>query len=145
MDCPFCDEKVIKKQLIYETDLEFVLHNIKPAAHGHCLVIPKMHVTHLGELDGCQIESLFTTVSYAADVLKVKLFPFGFNYGFNEGEYAGQMIKHFHVHIIPRHYKDNIPEYHLFHRDPRTYENLKDSDLAPSVQQFRRFFGTPAY
>lgn len=140
MECPFCDKKIIEKQKVYETDSEYVLHNIRPANKGQCIVVPKKHVENIRELPESDTESLLKTVRTVSKILKGYLNPEGFNYGFNEGEYSGQTVKHFHFHIIPRFKGDKLQEFHLFHRDPKTYQNLSDDELKPLVLELRKIF-----
>jgi len=140
MECPFCDEGVIERQRIYETHREYVLHNIRPAARGQCLVVPKKHVLTLHDLSERELASIMVTVGQAAAVLKEYLNPIGMNYGANEGEWAGQSVEHFHFHILPRFRDDCIQEYHLFHRDPQTKRNLSLDELEPRVKELRKLF-----
>lgn len=139
MSCPFCDENVIKNQTIIESEHCLVLQNIRPANFGQCLVVPKRHVLNIRELNQEELFDLLITVQKMSVILKEKLNPVGFNYGFNEGEYAGQSVMHCHFHIMPRFEgdKDKLPEYHLFHRDPETKNNLSDKELKEFVERFK--------
>ena len=40
--------------------------------------------------------------------LDAELRPDGYNVGFNAGAAAGQTVRHFHVHVIPR-YRGDVP------------------------------------
>ncbi len=140
MTCPFCDKKVIENQKIFETLTEFVIYNIRPANKGQCLVIPKRHVTNIRELSENELSSLFNTVKFVSEKLNSALKAKGFNYGFNEEKIAGQSIEHFHFHILPRYTNDKIPEFHLFHRDPKTKKNLEEKELKKFVEEFKSFF-----
>ena len=143
MECPFCSEEIIEKQKIYETDSEYIIYSIRPANKGQCLVIPKRHVQNIRELSESEAGSLMKTVRLVSITLKHHLKPDAFNYGFNEGAYSGQTVEHLHFHILPRFKGDNLPEFHLFHRDPRKKQNLTDDELKPFVEEFRKIFNRP--
>lgn len=140
MECPFCDEEVIKRQLVYENESLYLLHNLRPATRGQCLIVPKRHVTNIRELNRRELVGLMDTIQYVSARLIERLNPIGMNYGANEGEWAGQSVSHFHFHIMPRFGDDKVPEYHLFHRDPRTKRDLTERELEPLVLELRRFF-----
>ena len=142
MQCPFCDSNIITKQSLYENENVVVLHNIRPANKGQCVVFPKRHTTNIRELSKQEIIDLILAVQLVSSRYAEHLKPVGFNYGFNEGEYAGQTVQHFHFHIIPRldGDKTRLPEYHLFHRDPKTKHNLTDAEIEPFVEELRRLF-----
>jgi diadenosine tetraphosphate (Ap4A) HIT family hydrolase len=140
MTCPFCDKNTIKNNKVFETETEYVIYNIRPANRGQCLVVPKRHVTNVRDLTDKEAESLFRTVRLVSAKLQKHLKPDGFNYGFNEGEHSGQMVEHFHFHIMPRFSGDKLPEFHLFHRDPKTKRNLPDEEYKLAVEEFRKLF-----
>lgn len=118
-NCPFCNKEIISKQKVYETKNEYVLYNRrKTKCIGRCLVIPKKHVATLHDLSIDEAKSLFGTVWYVARKIRDHYKPLGVNYGFNEGDIAGQTVFHLHFHILPRYKEDGIPEFHLFHGDP---------------------------
>jgi len=139
-DCPFCSPK-IKEHIIYETQTEMVVYNLRPGKNkGKCCVVPKRHVASIRQLSEVETGSLFKTVRIVSQKLNDFLKPAGFNYGLNEGKIAGQTSKHLHFHIIPRYKNDGLPEFHVFHRDPKTKRNLSDEKLRPVIEEFRRLF-----
>lgn len=140
MDCPFCDPQIIKKQLLLKTTSEFVLYNIRKTTKGRCLVIPKRHVQTIRDLPKLELQSLIQTVQLVSKRLFSYLHPTGLNYGFNEGWNAGQEIEHFHFHILPRYDDDILPEFHIFHHDPKMRQNYSDKDFVKLVREFKNIF-----
>lgn len=138
-NCPFCNINHCHK--VYETKIEYVIYSIRPGKNkGRCCVIPKRHVSNVRQLTDEELISLFKTIKYISIKLNKYLKPEGFNYGWNEGEIAGQTIDHLHFHIIPRFLHDDLPEFHLFHRDPKMKKNLSDLELEPLIKEFRYLF-----
>lgn len=139
-NCPFCNPRIIEKQKIFETDSEYVFYNIRKGNKGRCLVVPKRHVENIRNLSKKEIDGLFKTVQNVSKIISDYLKPDGINYGFNEGKRAGQMVSHFHVHILPRFGADLMPEYHLFHEDPRNDIDLSSEELDKLVSEFKKIF-----
>lgn len=138
-DCPFCNPRIIKRQLMLETENEYVLYNIrKGKTRGRSFFVPKRHVSSLGELSVEEAGSLFETIWLVSNRLCEYLKPQGINYGFNEGEIAGQIVFHLHFHIMPRYEDDGMPEFHLFHGDPQTKSNFTEKELVPFVEEFKK-------
>ena len=50
--------------------------------------------------------------------LKMKLKPDGFNVGWNDGEVAGQVVPHLHIHIFPRYKGDGGGSVHSIVNNP---------------------------
>ncbi|MFA5986429.1 MAG: HIT family protein [Parcubacteria group bacterium] len=142
MQCPFCDPKTIEEQLLYENKNIFVIYNIRPANKGQCVVVPKRHVTNIRALTKDELIDIISAVQLVSQKYNDYLQPEGCNYGFNEGKYAGQTVEHFHFHIMPRVKgdKERLPEYHLFHRDPKTKRNLSHEELQPSIDEMKKLF-----
>lgn len=128
------------EQKLFETESEYVLYSIRKSTKGRCVVIPKRHAVSIRELTESETASLFNTVRIVSAKLNDYLKPAGFNYGFNEGEIAGQTIEHLHFHIIPRFEGDNLPEFHLFHGDPKIKKNLPEEDYKSLIEEFRQLF-----
>ena len=77
-----------------------------PATEGHALVLPKEHFADLFEIPEDWASEAMKTAKIAAELLKEKLGADGLNIVQNNGETAGQTVRHFHIHIIPRYKGD---------------------------------------
>jgi bis(5'-adenosyl)-triphosphatase len=99
-DCPFCDEN--GDIAIVESTDWLALYNRKPLTDGHCLVVPRQHVTALTSLSSSQVASYF---SFAADVSRIVVAAYDtdqFDWALQHGPDAGQTVEHLHLHVIPR-------------------------------------------
>lgn len=109
-DCVFCKiaRKEIKVPFIEENENFFAIRDANPRAEGHSLIIPKKHFTTLLDLpDSLGKDMLFITKKVASDLLEGKKGE-GFNLIMNNLEAAGQIVKHAHIHIIPRKGNDGL-------------------------------------
>ena len=102
--CIFCKiaNGEIPSATVYEDDDVKAILDLGPAAKGHTLIIPKEHyddVTDLDESLGAKVIPLAAKIGKA---MKKGLGCAGFNLVQNNGEAAGQTVKHFHLHVIPR-------------------------------------------
>ena len=116
-DCIFCQiiKKEIPARILYENDVVLAFLDIFPISEGHTIVIPKEHYTTLNEIPNEILGVIFSSVKEISDNLLKKLKFDGYNILQNNFEAAGQVVKHFHVHIIPRTKEDlrlviNSPE-----------------------------------
>ena len=87
---------------IYEDDLTFAFLDINPASRGHTLVICKEELPGLLDLSPELLAAVTRTTQIVTRALVETLQPDGFNLIQNNGKAAGQVVFHFHVHIIPR-------------------------------------------
>lgn len=113
-DCLFC--KIITGEIpsykIYEDDDVLAFLDITPVNPGHTLVIPKEHFANLLELPNdlaCKIVSVIKKITPA---ILAGVGAESFNLGLNNGSLAGQLVNHFHWHIMPRFNGDG---YELWH------------------------------
>lgn len=111
MDDVFC--KIVKGELpgyvVYETEDIMAIMDAYPHTPGHLLIIPKKHYTTILDLD----EEINNKIFNAAKMLMKKmekLYPHlkSIKVVVNYGE--EQVVKHFHMHLLPLYEKDNIPE-----------------------------------
>lgn len=102
MTCPFCE---IKSEQVIPGII--VVRDSYPLSEGHTLVIPSKHVESVFELSKIELSDIWTTVCNVRDLLDDIYKPDGFTIGVNDGQAAGQTIKHAHIHVIPRHFGDN--------------------------------------
>ena len=77
-----------------------------PVSEGHCLIIPRRHVSSIDDLNDVELKDLYTVLHQTKILLIETYTPDGFNIGINEGEAAGQTIPHLHIHLIPRYEGD---------------------------------------
>lgn len=110
MECNFCNivNGVTKAEIIYEEEKVIAFLDIKPIHFGHILVIPKKHYTdflQVSEEDQCAIMKAAHKVT---DALVRSLKPDGYNLFSNNGRAAGQSVFHFHLHITPRYFNDQV-------------------------------------
>lgn len=104
-NCLFC--KIISNEIsckkIFEDDHVIAFLDINPISLGHALVVPKKHFVNL--LD-CENETLKNVIVATKEVAKKLITNVpeikGFNYLSNQGEISGQVINHFHIHVIPK-------------------------------------------
>lgn len=141
MYCAFCDKKIIKLQLYFETKNEYVLYNNIPILPGHSLVVPKRHASSIQELNSDEIKSLFETVKLVAQKLKKIYEAEGMNFAFNEGSCAGQRVSHLHIHILPRKPNDMTPDpRNLYYRTEKQRKRLTQEEIRKMVASLKNKF-----
>jgi histidine triad (HIT) family protein len=123
-DCIFCKigNKEIPSRIIYENDQILGFLDIFPISEGHTIVIPKNHYLHLEDIPNYELGELFKIVKKLAVIIHKSLKIDGYNILQNNFSAAGQVIQHFHVHIIPR--KDNDKKFHI--KIPKTQASEKE-------------------
>lgn len=106
--CIFC--QIISGELpsykVYEDDKTLAFLDIGPVNPGHTLVIPKTHYQDLDDIPEAELANLIMVVKKVGKLLKDKLGAAGHNVTENNGTVAGQIVPHFHFHVIPRHAGD---------------------------------------
>lgn len=109
MDCIFCKiaKKEIPAKVVYEDDGAFAFLDINPLTAGHTMVIPKKHYEKLTDFAADDLKLFFAVVQKAIAMIEKGIHPHGFTLGINQGKAAGQVVEHFHFHIIPRFEGDN--------------------------------------
>ncbi len=124
--CIFCKiaNNEIPSYKIYEDEICLAFLDLSQSNIGHTLVIPKKHFDNILDVDSETVKHLFNVTSMLAKHINQKLNVSNFNILNNCGEFAGQTINHFHIHIIPRYENDNI-EMH-FSKHNLTEEEFKD-------------------
>lgn len=103
--CIFCDiiHHEIPSKVVYEDDQVLAILDISQVTKGHTLVMPKKHVDNLLECDDETAAYLIQIVKKLAVQIKERTGAAAINILNNNGELAGQTVKHLHFHIIPRH------------------------------------------
>jgi histidine triad (HIT) family protein len=103
-DCIFCQivDKKIPSKVVFEDEKNLAFLDIYPIYKGHTIVIPKNHYQNLEDIPEFELVEIYKVVKELATLIHDKLNIDGYNILQNNFEAAGQVIQHFHVHIIPR-------------------------------------------
>ena len=103
-DCIFCKIAAgeIPSETVYEDEDFRVILDLNPASKGHALILPKDHADDIFDLSDKDKERVLFVASKVASAMKKALCCTGINLVQNNGESAGQTVKHFHLHLIPR-------------------------------------------
>lgn len=101
-DCLFC--KIINGEIpsskVYEDDLCFAFNDINPQAPVHVLVVPKVHIESVNEINQQNqdvVAHIFTVISKLKDTLNLDN---GYRVVTNIGNDGRQSVKHLHFHIL---------------------------------------------
>jgi histidine triad (HIT) family protein len=126
--CLFCD--IVRKRSpahwVYEDAAAAAFLDLFPYTRGHLLVVPKRHVDRFTDLPPSEYAEFLGAVANVCR--KVDRLTRHYNLAVNQGSYAGQIVFHLHVHIIPRYGEENPfvqrPRARLDDRDARDLVGL---------------------
>jgi histidine triad (HIT) family protein len=98
-DCIFC--KIINGEIpstkILENKYVIAIDDINPKAKIHSLVIPKVHIETLDELEDEKLMAeIFKAVKEVAKLKGAK----SYRVHINKGKEEGQVVFHLHVHVL---------------------------------------------
>ncbi|MCL2202690.1 MAG: HIT family protein [Defluviitaleaceae bacterium] len=109
-DCVFC--KIAQGQLpahiVYEDAQLMAIMDAFPATQGHVLIIPKAHAESIYDLPPETAAAILPLAQELARKIKTALHPDGLNILQNNGKTAGQVVFHYHMHLIPRYTDDGV-------------------------------------
>ena len=126
-DCVFC--RIASggepAQVILENELSLSLLDINPLAQGHCLVIPRRHVSWWHQLTAEETASLFTLAGATSERIMKAFSP-----EFVTMYARGRRIPHTHIFLIPT-YKGDPTDRHFntlegFQEQVSTLAGLRD-------------------
>lgn len=102
MNCLFCS--IIKGDIpstkVYEDEYCYAFMDINPQAPVHCLVIPKLHIASVDEINKDNADVVAHIFSVIPNIAKQLNLTNGYRVVSNCGEDACQSVKHLHFHII---------------------------------------------
>ena len=103
-DCVFCKiaGREIPSRIIFENDFTLAFLDIFPISQGHTIIIPKNHYSNIEDISDFELSEVYKTVKNLAIRIHKNLKIDAYNILQNNFIAAGQVINHFHVHIIPR-------------------------------------------
>jgi len=100
-DCLFC--KIIKGEIpsnkVYEDNWCYAFYDIDPQAPTHFLVIPRVHIGSVAQVDGTNAE----IVAHIFQVIARETAKMGldsYRVVSNIGAQAGQSVPHLHFHVL---------------------------------------------
>ncbi|AOM82460.1 HIT family protein [Salisediminibacterium beveridgei] len=134
-NCIFC--KIIQGDIpgakVYEDEHVLAFLDISQVTKGHTLIIPKQHEENVFELSEETARNLFASVPKVANALNETFQPKGLNILNNNGEFAGQSVFHYHLHLLPRYSEeDGFDAKWVPHADEYTGEEL--GEMAAAIQ-----------
>jgi histidine triad (HIT) family protein len=108
--CIFC--KIIKGEfpanIVFEDNRSVAFLDIRPVNLGHVLLVSRDHYDNLYDLPENVLEEMAVNLKRVAKGVKTALNSDGINIGMNNGQAAGQIVHHAHMHIIPRYLGDGL-------------------------------------
>ncbi|ESN94971.1 hypothetical protein HELRODRAFT_102781 [Helobdella robusta] len=107
--------------VFYRTRHSFAFVNISPVLPGHVLVSSLRVAARLTDLTKPEVADLFSAVQDVSRVVENVYAASSLTIAMQDGEQAGQTVKHAHVHILPRRTGD-------FSRNDDVYEKLERHD-----------------
>ena len=111
--CSFCGIASGKEQasVVYVDDSIVAFMDLRPANVGHTLVVPREHWETIYDIPEKILADLFAVVKRVSVAVKKTVGAEGISIlQFNERA-AGQSVRHFHVHVIPRSRGDAISKF----------------------------------
>jgi histidine triad (HIT) family protein len=132
--CPFCSQKILENQRVFETENFQVLIDYKPRVKGHLLAIPKRHVEKIHELNVEEWKELSVIFPAVFKVFEDHLKTDQCMVLEKNGPQAYQEVPHIHFHLIPvhgQHWKE------IFDVNPRP---LTPEELKQEAELFRAYF-----
>ena len=93
---------ISKSFIIHSSKNFFTFFPPNPILKGHIILCSKREVANLNDLNNEEIFDYSLTLQYINKRLQLFYETNSSTVSLQEGENAGQLIHHFHVHIIPR-------------------------------------------
>jgi histidine triad (HIT) family protein len=101
--CIFCKiaNKEIPSTIVYEDDKVIAFNDINPVAPVHVLIVPKVHIESVRDIDS-QNADVLIDIHLAANKVadKLGISEKGYRLINNCGPDAGQTVMHIHYHLI---------------------------------------------
>jgi histidine triad (HIT) family protein len=118
-------KKIINKELpssaVYEDDNFYAFLDINPTNPGHTLIVPKTPYANIYEMPDGLLSDMMPLIKKVAVAVKEGVGADGINIINNNEKAAGQVVFHYHVHVIPRFEKDDLP--------PWPHTNYKEGEM----------------
>ncbi len=130
--CVFC--QIVRGELAAHVVLDephvVAFLDRSPIFHGHCLVVPRLHIRTLPEVPRDLLEPLFSAAQRIATAVESGLGAEGTFVAMNNK--ISQSVPHLHVHVVPRRKKDGLRGFFW----PRV-KYASDEEMAAVATQIR--------
>ena len=124
-NCIFC--KIIKEEIpcikIYENKNFLSFLDIQPVSDGHLLLIPKKHIVWMQNANDETISEIFKLSKKLMLAIKK-----GIACDYVQLSIVGKDVPHFHVHLIPRYFKDSLPMF-----PTKKYKDKESNEAAKKI------------
>lgn len=93
-------DREIPADIVYETDQVLAFRDIQPQAPVHLLIIPKIPIPSLADVDASHQELLGRLLVAAAELARREGLEQGYRVVINCGRQGGQEVPHLHLHLL---------------------------------------------
>jgi len=102
-DCVFCKivAKDIEAEIVEDAENFIVFKDATPVAEGHCLIVPKKHYETILDMPASLGGELLSLAKKHSLRLIDEKKAEGIKLVNNNFKAGGQLVPHFHLHIIP--------------------------------------------
>ena len=110
-DCVFCRivDGTAEATFVYDDDDVVVFLTTGPVTSGHLMVVPRVHLPYLADIDGRLGGHMFNVAQRMAQALRASSLQCEVvNLFYADGEAAFQEIFHSHLHVFPRYKGDSF-------------------------------------
>jgi histidine triad (HIT) family protein len=106
--CVFCDivNGTVNAHVVYDDDEVVAFLDRSPLMHGHTLVVPRVHVVTLADLDADRVGPFWRRVQHISRQLPLVVGAEGTFVANNN--VVSQSVAHLHVHVVPRRRGDGL-------------------------------------
>ncbi|XP_062204334.1 adenylylsulfatase HINT3-like [Phragmites australis] len=134
--CVFCNivAGISQAFKLYEDDVCLCILDAKPLTAGHSLIIPKSHYPSLQTTPPTVLAAICSKLPLLGTAIMKATQCDAFNVLINNGEKAGQVIFHTHIHIIPRCKDDNLWSSETYSRNPLSH-NHETKNLVSYIKE----------
>ncbi len=139
-NCVFCNIVTGKEEAfrVYEDNSVVVILDKYPVSRGHLLVITRKHYESIHDASPKDVIYAFSVASALARIYRNYLNAKGVNVVTNSGSPAGQMVFHFHIHVIPRWHEGGFSWGHRYILDDKE-ANEVIKDIKPYLNEIKKF------
>jgi histidine triad (HIT) family protein len=109
--CIFCEiaSGRIPSIRVYEDDDFIAFMDINPISEGHTLLVTRGHYVKTTDVPDALLGRALPLAKRLAEAVSAGVGSEDFNLIVNNGPLSGQLVPHWHMHIIPRRSREELP------------------------------------